>query len=151
MTRVYCLSKCAEYQLSISQAGLRRFSPLLVKTVRFLLTQSALLSKSHECEVDGVSFILEKSLLLLQSGIGAMEDTTQWKADAVGVLKDTILLSEGKHKDSSRDEKVIAALLTFTCSNAPKLLIQLVVSLVQIGGGDALQVGADGLERAAVD
>lgn len=140
MTRVYCISKCAEYQLSISLADPRNFSPLLVKSVRFLLTQTAFLSKSHECEVDGVSFIFEKSLKLLQSGIRAMEDMTQWKTDAIGVLKDTFLPTGGNRKSSNRDEKVIEALLSFTCSNAPKLLLQLVVSLVRVGGGDALQV-----------
>lgn len=124
----------------MSLADPRRFSPLLVKSVRLLLTQTAYLSKTHECEVAGVSNILERSLKLLQSGVDAIKDTTQWKANAVELLKDKIPLAEGKPKDSCQDEKVIEALLSFTCSNAPKLLIQLVVLLVRVGGGDALKV-----------
>lgn len=109
----------------------------MLVSVRLLLTQTALLARSHDCEVDGVRAILAKTLQLLESGRASVRDAPRSAQEAVAILHNAVQLSAGKQ---AHGVKVAQALLSFTCLDAPKLLARLVVTLARIGGADAVKV-----------
>lgn len=69
MPRVFCLFKCAEFLFSMPSSRAKQFPVLAVRATRFLLTQTAMLSRNNDCELAGVSYILDKARILLQRGI----------------------------------------------------------------------------------
>lgn len=138
---VFGLSKSAEFlsALSTSRATLE-FPLFTVRAVRFLLTQTAFLSRTHDCELEGVSYVLERSRDILARGIeGMLGRAVPGRTDVVELLSEWIRVS-GEAQKELLPQKVFQVLLSFASLNAPKLLAEIVILLVRVGGAEALKV-----------
>ncbi|KAG7392103.1 hypothetical protein PHYPSEUDO_002327 [Phytophthora pseudosyringae] len=137
---LFCVAKCSEYLVSMSNSRHDSFTPLSVASVRFLLYHCAIQSRTHDSEVGKLSTVMENACKLASANFSSIGDSQLVRAAAIGVLEDDIpprIVKKGGHQ---KRVKIMECLFHLSCANAVSYSTQLCLQLVRLGGIGAFKI-----------
>ncbi|OWZ20541.1 Phosphatidylinositol kinase [Phytophthora megakarya] len=137
---LFCVANCSDYLVSMSNARHRRFAPLSVTAVRFLLYHAAVQSRSHDSEVDKLSLVMENACKLASANFSSIDGSLLMRDIAIAVLEDDIPSRHLKKGGQPKRVKVMECLFHIKCVNAVRYATQLCLQLTRLGGINALKV-----------